>query len=73
MAVEVLNTQRDTQRALVQKLESLIDDQLSTRDKMRNALVGATLAENMVPEMRGAIKVLSFGVDPGDSVRAFDG
>jgi len=69
LAVEVLKSQWDTQRALVQKLESLVDAQLGVRSTMREVLVDATMAENMVPEIPGALKILSFGVDPSDNVR----
>ena len=65
----MLKSQWETQRALIQKLESLVDEELTTRTTMREALVGATLAKDMVPEMPGAVKVLSLGVDPSDSVR----
>jgi hypothetical protein len=59
----------ETQRTLVAKLENLVDDQLKTRDVMRQVLVGATQAENMLPEMPGALKLFTLGADPTEGVR----
>jgi hypothetical protein len=66
---EVLKVQWETQRQLVSKLENLTDAQIKTRDVMREALVGATTARDMLPEMPGALKVLSLGMDPTDPER----
>ena len=71
VSAEVLKVQWETQRGLVSKLENLVDAQIKTRDVMRNALVETTTAENMLPQMPGALKLLSLGIDPTDPEHQF--
>lgn len=69
VAIEVAKAHWQKQRQLVDKLEQQVEQQQLTRDTMRESLVETTLKADLVPEMPGALKVFTFGVDPSDSAR----
>jgi hypothetical protein len=69
VSVAVLEAQWKTQEALVQQLEALVQQQLNTRDSLRNYLVQTQETEDSLPEMPGVLNVFTWGYDPSDNLR----
>ena len=60
----VLEAQWKTQAALVQQLENLVQQQLDTRDVLRNELVNTQEEKDDLPEMPGVPNLAFFGYQP---------
>lgn len=69
VSIEILKGQWQTQQSLVEKLEALVTEEKSQRDNQREALVKNALDQDLIPEMPGALKIFTMGIDPTDPAR----
>jgi hypothetical protein len=69
LAVAVRKTHWETQRRLVETLESSARSQMASRDSLRELLVTTQLQKDAIPDMPGALKIFTLGMDPGDAAR----
>lgn len=68
-SIEILKGQWQTQQRLVEKLEALVTDEHAERARQREALIKTKLETDLMPDMPGALKVFTMGIDPSDPAR----
>jgi hypothetical protein len=69
VGTEVKKRHWETQRDLVSKLEDVARIQLETRDSLRQTLVATQLQKDLLPDMPGALKIFTMGIDPSDAAK----
>ncbi|KJK14090.1 hypothetical protein UB46_39615 [Burkholderiaceae bacterium 16] len=69
ISTEIRRRHWETQRDLVAKLEEVASVQLAARDELRNTLVATQLQKDTLPNMPGALKIFTMGIDPSDSAK----
>ena len=69
VGTEVMRVHWQIQRDLVTKLEETTRIQLEARDALRETLVQTQLKKDLLPDMPGALKIFTMGIDPSDSAK----
>jgi len=69
VGTEVKRVHWQTQKDLVATLEEKANIQLDARDALRETLVQTQLKKDSLPNMPGALKIFTMGIDPSDAAK----